>query len=458
MPHPFDRYTDFIDVDALKAISDKPLRKSMRVNTLKATREEFIAWAKAKKWMIDDVPWCKEGFFVDREVRDEALGKDLLHVLGGVYMQEAASMLPVELLAPEPGHRVLDMSAAPGSKTTQIAAKLRGSGVVIGNDVQEKRIWSLLSNVQRCGVTNILVTRKVGQWFAGNMTESFDRVLCDAPCTAQGTARKDSDALQYCSVENIQKMHRLQQELLESAIHATNVGGRIVYSTCTLTPEENEGVILTMLNKFSDQLSILHPEEIIDCSFQKAFEDSARVQASLGQKNPLPMVRLWPQTYDTEGFFVAVLEKRAPTRDRKQGRSDTHRFPLIPKHRTKEIAARLEDWYGTSFLRDDEILLESKDQLLVLPESILSMHLPLLPYWSGLPFGKYTSHGLPRLSHEMTTLRGHEAIKQVVELPMETIKRAMQGQNIGTEMKGIDDGDILLSTRDTVLKIGRAHV
>jgi 16S rRNA (cytosine1407-C5)-methyltransferase len=172
----FDRYAEFTDLNALNESSAKPLRKSMRVNTLKSTPAEFLKWAKAKDWMTAPVPWCPEGFFVDRENRDEALGKDLLHVLGHTYMQEAASMLPVALLDPKPGDTVLDMSAAPGSKTSQIAARMNGKGVLIANDVQEKRIWSLLSNLQRCGVINVVVSRKVGQWFAGNMTERFDRV------------------------------------------------------------------------------------------------------------------------------------------------------------------------------------------------------------------------------------------------------------------------------------------
>ena len=191
-------------------------------------------------------------------------------------------MLPVALLDPKPGETILDMSAAPGSKTSQIGARMQGSGVLIANDVQEKRLWSLLSNLQRCGVANVVVTRKVGQWFGGNMTEVFDRVACDAPCTAQGTVRKDTTALQYCSDDNIGKMARLQRELLESAIHAAKVGGRIVYSTCTLTPDENEGVVQAMLQKFGDQICIADPKEIVPFDCSKAIEDSHIVQKHIG--------------------------------------------------------------------------------------------------------------------------------------------------------------------------------
>lgn len=453
MTHPFDRYGDFTELTALKDITARPLRKSLRVNTLKCTTDELKNWGASKSWALETVPWCEEAFFIDRVDREEALGKDLLHVLGHFYMQEAASMLPVALLDPKPGERVLDMSAAPGSKTTQIAARMQNTGILIANDVQEKRIWSLLTNLQRCGSINAIVTRKVGQWFAGNMTERFDRVLCDAPCTAQGTVRKDSDALTYCSLENIGKMANLQKELLESAVHACKVGGRIVYSTCTLTPEENEGVVLSIMNKFGDQLSVLNPGEILSCDFSKAIEDSGKIQASFGRAENLPMIRLWPQTYDTEGFFSVVIEKRAPTKDRVGKKPlEGHRWSYVPKARIRDITESLGEWYGTGFLRENEVLLENKKQLFVVPEAALDFFLPVLPYMTGLPFAKNTTHGFPRLSHEIATLRGQEATKQVLVLQHEELKSVFKGVNLKIEKSICEDGDVLLSMESAPLK------
>ncbi len=449
----FARYALFTNLAALNASSAKPLRKSIRVNTLKCTIEEVKAWAKQKNWTLEPVPWCNEGFYIDRVDRDEALGKDLLHLFGCFYMQEAASMLPVALLDPKPGEVILDMSAAPGSKTTQIADRMEGRGVLIANDVQEKRIWSLITNLQRSGVMNAIVTRKVGQWFAGNMIERFDRVLCDAPCTAQGTVRKDSDSLDYCSMDNIGKMAKLQRELLESAVHACKVGGRIVYSTCTLTPEENEEVVRSVMNKFSTQLVVVDPKEILQCDFSESVKDSIKVQDSFNDSrsshpHSKPSLRLWPQTYDTEGFFCAVFEKRAPTRDRGSARTKDvpHQWSVLPKARVKEISDNLIDWYGVSFMRENEVLTEYKEQLSLMPRELLDFPLSFQPYLGGLPFGKSTNHGLVRLSHEISVLRGPEAPKQTLVITEAQMRLMMKGANLPVPTPaGMDDGDVLLA-------------
>jgi 16S rRNA (cytosine1407-C5)-methyltransferase len=443
--HPFDRYSAVTDVAELKRISSIPLRKSKRVNTLKSPVGDFLAWGTSREWKLESVPWCSEGYFVDRENREEALGKDLLHVLGHTYMQEAASMLPVALLDPKPGEAILDMSSAPGSKTTQIAARMQNQGVLVANDVQEKRLWALVSNLQRAGVINVLVTKKVGQWFARNMTERFDRVLCDAPCTAQGTARKDSDALLYCSDDNIGKMSRLQLELLESAIDATKVGGRIVYSTCTLTPEENEAVLGSILNKYSDQIEIIDPTPELKIDLKKALDESARVQQWIQAPTKFPAFRLWPQTYDTEGFFSAVLIKRAPTRHPEARECVRSPYEILPKARRKEWISGLEDWYSALMVEENEELYQSKESLQILTQDALSFRMPTAPYLAGMPFGKPTDYGLVRLSHEMATLRGNRAKQHVRLLDSNAVLQVLGGKDLYIDDAG--HGDLLFSMR-----------
>lgn len=431
----FNRYSAFTDLQALKGWSAKPLRKSVRVNTLKISVEDFKAYASKKGWKLEQVPWCREAFFIDRENREEALGRDPLHLLGGFYMQESASMLPAELLGAQPGDAILDMSAAPGSKTTEIGAKMNGRGVIVANDIQEKRLWTLKSSIHRSGVINTIVTKKVGQWFAKHMTERFDHVLCDAPCTAQGTVRKDSDALKYCSIESIEKMARLQYQLLESAIHSAKVGGTIVYSTCTLCPEENEGIILQMLERFPGQIEIVDPRTTgitgDSTYFDEAIEDSIKVQKSLTpHSSSLPLIRLWPQTYDTEGFFSAIIRKVAPTKNVEPMERVRFQEMELPRSRRNEISNMLEKQFGYGFVTDEERLFERGEMILLASQEVAHFHLPLQDYSLGIPFGKRLKDGRILLDHEIVILRGHHATKQTMELSDAQLEDILDAKDI----------------------------
>lgn len=450
----FERYKDVTDLAALNEFSSRPLRKSVRINPLKTTLEKFHVWAAEKKWKLEPIPWCKEAFFIDRENREEALGKDLLHLLGHFYMQEAASMLPAELLQAQPGEAVLDMSAAPGSKTTQIAGHLQTRGVIVANDVQEKRLWTLKTATHRSGVHNVVVTKKVGQWFGKHMTERFDRVLCDAPCSAQGTARKDSDALEYCSLENIEKMARLQYQLLEAAIHSAKIGGRIVYSTCTLTPEENEQVVMQMLEKFEGKLEVIDPRtlQIAEQGFwDKAIEDSSKMQ---GGKN-LPLLRLWPQTYDTEGFFCAVLQKTASTRAVERMERVFFQEASVPRKGREDIEHQIEKRYGTSFLSESDRLFERGGESIVLTSSdVMEFALPVEDYAVGMPFGKKLKDGRVLVDHDLATLRGTQATTNTYRVNDEQLALLLDAKDCDcpTEL----NGHTLLLYRDFCIGIGLA--
>lgn len=506
VPHPFDRYAPFTDIAKLKEASLKPLRRSLRVNLLKSSVEEFLKWAQGREWKLEGVPWCKEGFFVRldtpsrvapsiqsctfeevagslgmtrlgardntaqhiegrHDVMEEAFGRDLLHQLGATYIQEAASMLPVALLDPQPGETILDLCAAPGSKTTQIASAMtphptlsRGErekgvmGVLVANDMQEKRLWVLKQSLHRCGVTNVIVTKKVGQWFGSHMTERFDRVLCDAPCTAQGIVRKDPSALDYSSPERVQKMARTQMQLLKSAVHATKVGGRIVYSTCTLTPEENEMVIAAILEQFQGKVEVVNPCEVVGIRCQvlgKAKEDSELVQKYLqssGQlpnaNSQLPLLRLWPHTFDTEGFFCAVLRKTSRTLTPTLTQHTPFQEQPLKDAEQRHIARKLEEQYGTSFLLENDHLFARGDNLLLCTDAVASFPFPTLNYSLGLPFAKGLKDGTLRITHELATLRGGSATKNICELSDTQLRTILDGKD--TSCSDDLSGDVIL--------------
>jgi len=451
--HPFDRYAPFTNIAALKDFSDRPLRKSIRVNTLKTSVDQVKSWAAERGWQLEQVPWCPEGFFVERENREKALGKDLLHLLGHIYLQEAASMLPVMLLDPQPGETILDMSAAPGSKTTQISARMNGRGIIVANDVQEKRLWTLKAALHRSGVSNVIVTRKVGQWFAKQMTERFDRVLCDAPCTAQGTSRKDSDALEFSSDDNVGKMARLQRELLESAVHAAKVGGTIVYSTCTLTPEENEQVVGAILSKFPTQLSPLPLGLAQLNALKNGMEDSLKVQRTIGTPD-MTAIRLWPHVFNTEGFFAAAFVKTAPTRDRTPMEAVRFQEERVPRARQKDIGSIIEEMYGTSMLHEGDRLFQRGDQLILSTEEVADYPLPVQNYSLGMPMGRRLDNDRIRVDHEFIALRGMEATKSVTTLNEEQLGHLLDGKDTtcALELRG----DIVLRYKHFVLGFGLA--
>lgn len=459
---PFERYAAWTDLDILKDISARPLRKSLRVNTLKMSVADFEASASERGWTLSPVPWCREGFFIEREDRTRALGRDLLHQVGCFYMQEAASMLPPALLNAQPGEAVLDMSAAPGSKTTQAAAALRGSGVpsaslgvtsgvIVANDVQENRLWTLKSNIHRLGATNVVITKKVGQWFAKHLTERFDRVLCDAPCTAQGTVRKDSDALRYCGIENIEKMARLQFQLLEAAIHAAKTGGRIVYSTCTLTPEENEGVVLKILEHFGGRVTVERPDGEWTA---KPIADSIAVQKSIDPDAAHPMLRLWPQTMDTEGFFAVILKKHAPTKDPEPMDTVKPQEEPLPPRRIREAMEHFTELYGTPFLRDDETLYQLGENVLLTTRDVARFELPVQDFSLGLPFAKLLKDGRVRIAHETATLRGHEATRGTLTLGVDQLADILDGRD--TTCDPTLRGDMLLMAEGRCIGRGLA--
>ena len=363
-------------------------------------------------------------------------------------------MLPVALLDPQPGEAILDMAAAPGSKSTQIGALMKGEGVLVANDMQDMRIRTLITALNRLGVTNVRVTKKVGQWFAKNMTARFNRVLIDAPCTGQGTSRKDPNALTYCSEHSIGKNAKLQRELLESAVHATRIGGRIVYSTCTLTPEENEDVILSILNKMPGQIKVVDPRDIVDWDCSQAIEDSFVVQKSIDANAKEPMLRIWPQTYDSEGFFCAVLEKTAPTKDIEKIEAVRSAEEWMPKARKADMQDFLFERFGVQLIEDDEVLLQKKERVWVTNEKTMKFPIPAPHVAIGLPFGKLLSKSPVKLDHDFVSLRGAQAKTNVIDLTDEQWGELIKGQDcdLTTDIQG----HILLRYKGMCVGRGRA--
>lgn len=297
------RYQELTEFETFKQYSLSFLRRSIRVNTLKISVADLKKRLE-KTWKLEQIPWCKEGFWIDHKGEDEEYRRDvgnlLEHQLGMIYIQEAASMIPPLVLDPQPGEIILDMCAAPGSKATQIAQYMRNNGILIANDFKGDRIRPLGLNMQRCGVSNEVITMMRGHFFKDFQ---FDRILVDAPCSGTGTIRKSLKTLLMWNPHMVKRLASQQKQLLETAFKNLKVGGKLVYSTCSLEPEEDEGVVSYLLEKYpSAQIQ----EIKLPLQRSKPVMEFEGITFHPGVKYCL---RLWPQDNDTEGFFVANIRK-----------------------------------------------------------------------------------------------------------------------------------------------------
>jgi tRNA (cytosine49-C5)-methyltransferase len=297
-----ERYSQLTDWDEFKRYSFSFLRRSIRVNTLQRSVNEVKKSVSAKGWRLQPIPWCKLGFWISHPGRKD-VGNLLEHHLGQFYVQEAASMIPPLVLNPKPGEVVLDMAAAPGSKTTQMAVMMENTGIIVANDYKGQRLQSLGINIQRSVLTNVILTLMDGNRFHNFQ---FDKILLDAPCSGTGTIRKSLKTVSIWNPAMITKLAKQQQKLISNAFRNLKPGGEMVYSTCSLEPEENEGVIDYLLHQFPDadilpvKLAGLKTSPPIQEFNNKKYD--SRVSRSL---------RIWPQDNDTEGFFVAKLRKKS---------------------------------------------------------------------------------------------------------------------------------------------------
>ena len=295
-----ERYSKLTDWEEFKKYSLSFLRRSIRINTLKGSVKEVKASIEAKGWILVPIPWCKEGFWISHQDRRDT-GNLLEHHIGLVYIQEAASMIPPLVLQPKPGDIILDMCAAPGSKTTQMGAMMENQGIIVANDYKGMRLQSLGINLQRSGLTNVIISLMHGKRF---YQFQFDKILLDAPCSGTGTIRKSLKTIHIWNAGMITKISKQQKELIENAFNNLKPGGEMVYSTCSVEPEENEGVVDFLLKKFENAKIIK-----VTLSGLKTSPPILEFEGNTYDPSIKHSLRIWPQDNDTEGFFIAKIKK-----------------------------------------------------------------------------------------------------------------------------------------------------
>lgn len=278
---------------------EKERYQALRVNPLKADSRKFDAIAP---FSLAPVPWAADGFYY---AASDTPGKHPYHEAGVYYIQEPSAMAPVEYLmlplAAGDKERILDLCAAPGGKSTQIAAAMRGNGILVSNEIHPARAKILSENVERMGICNAMVTNETPQHLAEYFTEYFTRILVDAPCSGEGMFRKNEEACEQWSPGNVKLCADRQDEILDCAATMLAQGGRLVYSTCTFAPAENEGSVSRFLDR--------HPEFYIE-EVALAEGMSPGVPAWGAWRAELSAtIRLWPHHLHGEGHYLAVLRK-----------------------------------------------------------------------------------------------------------------------------------------------------
>jgi NOL1/NOP2/sun family putative RNA methylase len=294
------------DFDSYLEILKREIVRSFRCNTLKISVEDLKKRLEEKGWKIKiPFPNFPEIMIVTSSLQPGELGRALEHLLGYYYIQEIASMLPVLALNPKGHERVLDLCASPGSKTTQIAARMNNKGLLIANEVKFGRIKILSANTERCGVMNMLITKRDGIALCKRFREEaflFDKILLDAPCSGEGTFRSAPKGLEMWNIKTIENLSRLQKALIASAIEILVPGGELVYSTCTHAPEENEEIVDFALKNFNVKMEKINLPIKTRSGITIWKEKSYSPEVGLS-------CRIYPQDNDTEGFFIAKIRK-----------------------------------------------------------------------------------------------------------------------------------------------------
>lgn len=396
-----------LDLKRLREYSRQPPTTVFRFNPLKHDVPYQRDLLRAQGILFDDL----QNPPLAAQLRESsvAVGRTLSHFAGHIYVQALSSMIPVQVLNPRPQEKVLDMCAAPGSKATQIAACMQNQGVLVVNDKSRKRLQVLASNLQRFGVVNAILCQAFGEQYGNLYYEWFDRVLLDPPCSALGTLNKSPQVLGWWTPHRTEKLARIQQDLIQSAVKCLRPGGTLVYSTCTLTPEENESVIQFALSELPVEVETI---ELSGVRFHTGLTEwqGTRFDARLKRT-----ARILPYENESEGFFIAALRKVRTLGDRPFGPA-VKAGGLNGEGVSRSVA-------GRQFLQNFDFPTEVFDDLRFSQGKILSAFqrdltgtpLPLPPYSVGLPAVR-THPESAKMTTELSHLVGHHARRKLIYL------------------------------------------
>lgn len=435
----------------LEFIEEEPAQY-IRVNQLKITcdalAEKLFKNYSIKTLPVDNVPYAL------RVVSNEGLtGKTLEHTLGLYYIQGLSSMLPPIALSAARENKILDLCAAPGSKTTQISEMMNNTGTLIANEIQLDRVKTLVFNIDRMNVMNCGVVHAKGELLSKSLPDYFDKILVDAPCSGLGIIQKKSEVSNWWSVNRAERLGELQIRLLVAAIKMLKVGGEIVYSTCTLTPEENEFVIDKILKKYPVQLAEVNlPVNSIDAftSYKDLGFDKSLVRAK----------RILPWEINSDGFFIAKLIKTDKTQSPEPADKQSYPYRILNHdHKViKTMLMKVSEYFNLPLeeLAKFKYILKLSDILFI--DAEWSCDNPGLFQRIGAKFGTVDKHGNLILNTQSAQVFGKHISKNIFILRnKEELKKYLEGGVVkrDDEIRGqciVKFNDLILGTGVTTVE------
>ncbi len=449
------------DYTALLAELERPLYSALRANPLKCDPEtDLPRWAGRYGWQLEPVPYCPTGRWVPQA--ETPISATPEHRLGFYYIQDAASMLPPELFdfSRVSAPLILDLAASPGGKTTHISARTCDRGLVIANDSSVERITALRIVLSTWGSINNAVTHFPGEKFGAWFPETFDFVLLDAPCSMQGIRTTESHPMRAITDHEISSLAARQARLLASAFIALRPGGQVVCSTCTLTPEEDEGVLDALLRQFPGAVQIenlqsrlRHPAPGLSKAGLREFDPAVQGAA-----------RLWPHRFGTSGFFAALITKtasvNAPAQDSPARPLERTGFEPLAPAKTRDLIQIFRDEYGFDLnapLADQDLSLWRRGpRLFAFPNTYLERFSALPVQSLGLPLGD-ESAGSFQLAHEWAARFGSRFQNGVVLLDDAQAQAWLRGEDL--PLTGAHpDGATLVIRDEWGRNLGRGRV
>lgn len=381
----FKNYQHLLSVDQFDQLQQacaRPLAPALRVNTLKIDLATARAtWPIEYGWQVQAVPFCEAGWQISGN--EESLSRTIEHRTGFYYLQDAASMLPAEMFDYMIGFPlILDMAASPGGKTTHLAAKIDDRGVILANDSSSGRIAALRSNVQTWGAFSIALTSYPGERYGEWFPDTFDQVLLDAPCSGESLRTAERRKTRFVSQTERLQLQRRQIKLLESALRSVKPGGQVVYSTCTLAPEEDEAVLDAVLKQYPQQIALESIERVLPLPAPGLSQAGEQVfHPDMSQA-----IRLWPHLYDTSGFFAALIRKRDTLADEPASPPERSLqragFAALKEDQQRVVTTQLKETYGFEI---ESIVEQQQLELLGRADAIYAVPAQLMTHFADFP-------------------------------------------------------------------------